>query len=354
MGTDRIVSHKDLEQFAFDLFVAGGYTKDEAELTSKSLILSNLMGHDSHGLVRVKEYNDCLLDGSAVSGVDLKILHESPASCHADGLTALGQVQMPRLLDKLFAKIETQAVVTGSIVNCGHLGRLGEWVDEAAKRGYAAFMGVNDNGALQLVAPAGAKEGRTSTNPVAFAIPLKDGKSFSIDMSTSATAMGKVRLAHLNKQSIPEGLIQDVDGKPTTDPSTLFADPAGTVLPFGGYKGFALSMIVDCLVAGLSGGFTPPAPNGSLLVNNTVICLWNPRYFAGLEHMQFEAEKYVAHVRTAMPSDPAKPVRAPGDRAKSIYVERVKNGVPLNENFCEMMRGYAQKLGVKVPASIAD
>ncbi len=351
---DRLIRKDDLERFAADLLHAGGYSFEEARRTASSLVLSNLIGHDSHGVVRVKEYVDALKAGTTKSGVELKILNETPTSCHADGLYGLGQVQIPRLLDKLLAKAETQAVVTGAITNCGHLGRLGEWVDAAAEHGFAAFMAVNDNGTLQIVAPPGGAKGCTSTNPLAFAIPMESGESFSIDLSTSAVVMGKLRLAYLNGQQAPEGVLQDSNGQPTTDPACLFEEPKGSVLPFGGYKGFALSMMVDCLVAGLSGGFAPPAPNGTIYVNNAVICLWNPRFFAGIHHMQVETQKYIDFVRATTPLNPDEPVRAPGDRADATYTQRLKKGIPLTQNFRMMMADYARHMGVSVPSIMAD
>lgn len=341
-----IVPHDKLETFAADLLEAGGFAADEAKITAKSLILSNLMGHDSHGIVRVREYNEDLKNGITASGADLKILTETENSIHADAQSGLGQVQMPRLLARLFAKAANTAIVTGALVNCGHAGRLGEWAEAAAEKGYLAFMAVNDNGLYQLVAPHGGIEPRTSTNPIAFACPLKDGDIFSLDLSTSATAMGKVRLAYLSGQKLPEGLIQDHDGNPTTDPAALINEPKGSILPFGGHKGFALSMMVDLLVSGLSGGFMPPAPGGAKAANNGVIALWNPAFFAGAAHMQNEAEKYLAHVRGAKPRDSAHPVRLPGERARAALKDRLKHGVPFDKGFAEKLSRYAERLGV--------
>lgn len=340
------VAAKPLEAYATALLDAGGFTGDEAKATAKSLILSNLMGHDSHGIVRIRQYIEQRKAGMIVSGAALSILNETPNALHADAGLGLGQVQMPRLLDALFEKAKTQAVVSGAIVNSAHVGRLGEWVEMAAQRGFAAFMAVNDNGTFQMVAPHGGIEARTSTNPMAFSIPLKDGDDFTIDLSTSATAMGKVRLAHMAGVPVPEGQLQDAHGNLTTDTDVLFSDPKGTILPFGGHKGFALSMMVDLLVSGLSGGLTPPAPEGTPETNNVLITLWNPAFFAGLSHMQDEAARYIAHIRSAKPKDVQNPVRIPGERAKAVYQERLKNGIPLDDTFCQKLEKYAHQLGV--------
>lgn len=352
MNKNPVINHNDLAAFAAALLQAGGFTAEEARITAQSLVLSNLMGHDSHGVMRVSDYLYFLKTGEAVSGATLKIIRETPSSIHADGQRGLGQVQMPRLLGKLIEKAQTQGTAAGAMKNCGHAGRLGEWVEVIAANGMAGFVAVNDNGTLFLTAPPGGKEGRTSTNPLAFGIPLPEGKIFSLDMATSAIAVGKVRVARLAGKQCPPGCLQDSEGRPTTDPAVMFEDPKGALLPFGGeqgYKGFALSMMVDCLTAGLSGGFTPPAPDGEPETNNVVISIWNPESFSGLAHMQDQAQKYIDFVKAATPTDPGKPVRVAGERAWTEKEKRIKDGIPLDPSLTEKLVKKAEKLGVDVP-----
>ncbi len=341
-----------LTEIAAALLQAGGFTAEESSLTARSLVQSNLLGYDSHGAIRVAEYIHFLKHGEVVSGAPLIVEKETAASILADAGRGLGQVQMPRLLDKLLAKAKTTGVASGAMRNCGHSGRLGEWAEIIAGRGYAGFITVNDNGALQIVAPPGSREGRTSTNPVAFGIPLPGGKIFALDMSTSAAAVGKVRLAHISKEPFPPGMIQDANGNPSTDPAVMFTEPKGSLLPMGGeqgYKGFGLSMMVDCLTAGLSGGFTPPAPDGTPVINNVCVTIWSPELFAGFSHMTGESQKYLDYVRKAAPSDPNAPVRLPGDRAQAEKTKREKEGIPLSRGACERLARSAEIVGIAIP-----
>ncbi|MCB9988243.1 MAG: Ldh family oxidoreductase [Rhodospirillales bacterium] len=351
------IDKNTLESFAATLLQAGGFTQEEAGITAQSLVLSNLYGHDSHGVIRIIEYLSSLADGEIVSGVDLRVENETNNSLCADACFGLGQVQMPRLLDALMAKLPGNGVVTGSLYNCSHVGRLGEWTEYIAHKGLAGFTLANDNGVVEFVAPPGGKTARTSTNPIAFAVPLQNGEIFSLDMSTSATAMGKVRLSYLAHQDCPAGVLQDSNGNSTNDPAVLYNDPKGSVLPMGGaqgYKGFGLSMMVDCLVAGLSGGFTPPAPADSLYCNNVIACIWDPAQFAGLAHMQQQAEKYLDYVRQTPPIDPAKPVRIAGDRSKQEKAKRLKDGIPLSLATGQRLAKYAGKFGVALPDEFPD
>ncbi|TVQ84118.1 MAG: Ldh family oxidoreductase [Micavibrio sp.] len=344
-----LIAAAKLQKFAAEILQGGGFAAEEAEITAKSLVLADLLGHPSHGVIRVIEYTSFLYKGLVKSGAELTVLKDETSSLLADGNLGLGQVQMPRFLDRLIAKTAEYGTVAGSMRNCGHTGRLGEWAEYLAAKKLACFLAVNDNGAIRCVAPPGGKTPFSSTNPLAFGIPLKDGEYFTIDMATSAAAIGKIRLAHLSDSPVAEGLIQDADGHDTTDPAVMFAEPAGALKTFGSYKGFALSMMMDCLAAGLSGGFMPPAPDDAPPVNCITVTIWNPESFAGLAHMQEEAEKYLDFIRSIPPRDPKNPVRVPGDRAKSEYQKNLENGIPLSRGTAEALVKRAEKFGITLP-----
>lgn len=349
-----VIAADVLRNFAAKILEGGGFTHDESVITAQSLVLANLMGHDSHGVVRVMEYTSFLHKGLVKSGAELKILKNAAGSCVADAGLGLGQVQMPRFLDLLLPKAAKNGVASGALYHTGHTGRLGEWAEYVAAKGYAFFMAVNDNGALGCVAPPGGKTAFSSTNPLAFGIPLKGGDSFTIDMATSAAAIGKIRLAYLSGESVHTGLIQDSAGTPSTDPAVLFEEPQGSLLTAGGHKGFALSLMMDCLAAGLSGGNMPPAPDGAPLVNNAAVTIWDPQHFAGLAHMQEEAEKYLDFVRHIPPRDPDSPVRIPGDRAKASHAARLKNGIPLSRGTVDALCRRAEKFKIVSPPEIRN
>lgn len=348
---------RTLRDFTATIMIAGGFTEEEAALTADSLILSNLLGHDSHGIMRILEYMSFLKNGEVYSDKDLEVLKESDSHLWVNGHFALGQVQMSRFLDRLTAKAENQPIVCGTMVDCCHIGRLGEWSERLGTKGYAAMVCVNDNGTLQFVTPPGGMEGRTSTNPIALAIPLPDDNVFSLDISTSAVAVGKIKLAYQSNEKVPAGLLQDHMGNPTTDPAVMFESPKGTLLPMGGdqgYKGFGLSMFVDLLVAGMSGGFAPPADKDAVLSNNVVVTVWNPEYFAGLSHMQTEAQKYLEFVRQTKPTSEKPAIRVAGDRAKAEKNKREINGITISRGTLEKIVRLANHCKADIPSEISN
>ena len=216
------------------------------------------------------------------------------------------------------------------------------------QRGFASFLTVTDNGVLKCVAPPGGTEPRISTNPVAMGAPA-DPEPLVVDVSTSVVANGKIRVAQIAGQSCPDGWLIDAEGKPTSDPNDRFADPPGSILPMGGYKGFGLGLLLDALVGGLSGGECPPAPEGTVECNNVLLIVFDPRHFGGAEHFQKQVEELTGFVRDSRRVDVDQPIRLPGDRASSLRKERLAVGVPLDAGTWAQLCDCAGRLGVAIP-----
>ncbi|MFO1021888.1 MAG: Ldh family oxidoreductase [Planctomycetales bacterium] len=341
---------QQLQIFATAILQAAGVTPDEARTVAASLVESNLRGHDSHGVFRVLEYTQQLQRGDLASDAPFTVLHESPALLHADGELGFGQIQCARLIEQVCDKARTSGIACGTLRRSGHVGRLGEWVELAARQGFAAFLAVNDNGFLMYVAPPGGTAPRISTNPLAIGIPTAT-EPLVLDMSTSAVARGKVRVAQLAGKECPPGWIQDSHGNPTTDPWAISTNPPGSLLPLGGdqgYKGFALGMLLDILTAGLSGGTCPPAPDQTE-TNNVLLVVWNPDRFAGHDHFRQETEKLIAWVRATPTREGVDRILLPGDLSQETRQKRLRDGIPLpGDNWTKLVE-LAQQSGVVPP-----
>ena len=352
MPPPTTLSVADLQSFVTDLFCASGVPDDEAAVVAESLLAANLRGHDSHGVVRVRDYLRQLETGELVAGANWTVLAETPAMLAVDAGRGFGQVQMRRLIDRLVPKTREMGTATATAVNCGHVGQLGEWVERTARMGLGGLIAVNDNGVLQCVAPPGGVAPCISTNPVALAVPTA-GEPLVLDMSTSTVANGKIKVAYLAGEECPAGWLLDHEGNPTTNPAVRFKDPRGTILPMGGeadgYKGFGLGLLLDILVGGLSGGFCPPAPPDAPGTNNVLMVLWDPQRFAGMTHFGDQAERVIAHVRNSPRKPGVDAIRLPGDRSSAVKNERLQIGITLNEKTWSAMCNSARELKVKIP-----
>jgi hydroxycarboxylate dehydrogenase B len=340
-----------LRDFVTRLFVAAGVAVDEARTVATSLVESNLRGHDSHGVNLARWYLGQLKSGELVAGAPFEIRNETAAMVSADGHLGFGQVQCPRLVERVCEKAKVTGVASGTLIRSGHIGRLGEWVEQAARQGVASLLAVNDNGVIRTVAPPGGLEPRLSTNPIALGAPTGDGP-LVLDISTSAVANGKLKVARLARKPVPLGWIQDANGEPTTDPGVMLADPPGALLPFGGdqsYKGFGLGLMFDILVAGLSGGMCPPAPAGTREWNNVLFVAWDPARCAGTDHFVAEAGKLLEAVRTTPRKPGVDRIRLPGDRSAETRAQRLQTGISLEGDAWDTLAHIAEKLSVTTP-----
>lgn len=341
-----------MKQFAIDLLAAGGTTPAEAEVVGNSLIGANLRGYDSHGVMRIPFYLKMLEAGDAHSGVDLTILGETPTSIVADANWGLGRVQCGRLLDGLIEKARQNGMAAGTLHNCSHIGRLGEYCEIAAAEGLVSIMMVNTHGAARRVAPPGGTAPRLGTNPLAMGVPHRD-EPLVLDFSTSATAEGKVRVKSIAGETCPEGWLLDSEGCPTTDPNDLYTDPPGTILPMGGsqaYKGFGLALMVDIFAGALSGGLcareTPITPKGNCLF----LFLVDPAQMGGEEAYHEQVNGLVDFVRGCPTVEGVEEVLLPGDPERKSLARNHAEGFRIDEENWQNLSDLADELGVSPPA----
>jgi uncharacterized oxidoreductase len=338
-----------LRDFISRLFQAVRVAPPEADRVAESLVDSNLRGHDSHGVVLARWYLSQLESGELLAGAPLTVRHELPGALVCDGGLGFGQVQCREFVNRCCDRARTSVATCGTLTRCGHIGRLGEWVEQAARLGFAALIAVNDNGAIYTVAPPGGIDRRLSTNPIGIGVPTP-GEPLVLDMSTSAVANGKLKIARLANREVPLGWIQDAAGNPTTDPQVMLADPPGALLPFGGdqsYKGFGLGLLFDILAAGLSGGLCPPGEPDGKEWNNVLLVVWDPERFSGREHFLTQAKGLLEFVRGARCRPGVDRIQLPGDRSLETLRERSATGIPLSEEYLQPLREIAGKLGVE-------
>ena len=253
---------------------------------------------------------------------------EKPGFAVVDGNHHFGQVTATKALAIGIEGARRQGAFTVMIRNCNHVGRLGSYTEKAALQGIGALMTVNGPGAGG-VAPFGGIDRRLGTNPISIAAPNGDSP-LVLDMTTSITAEGKVRVALQKGEKLSEGLIIDHDGNPSTDPADLYGPPVGAILPLGGamgFKGFlGLSVMIDVFAGMLSGSGVcrndiAPGANG----------VW--AYFVDVSQFLAPADydalmaKYVDHIKGSRKAAGVKEILMPGEIEQRRRADRERNGV---------------------------
>src|SRR5262252_8851934 len=169
----------------------GGCGEAEARTIAERLVDSNLVGHDSHGVLRVAKYLEWVRDGTLKPNTPPSIVFENDAIAIIDGNRGFGQVTGEFATRLGIAKAAQGGIAMIGLRNCGHLGRLGDWAEMAAEAGQVSLHFLNTSGA-QRVAPFGGSDRRLSTNPMAIGVPLADAPPAILDITTSTVAEGKL------------------------------------------------------------------------------------------------------------------------------------------------------------------
>lgn len=349
------LSAAELTDFTTRIFEAAGLPAEDARIVAASLVGANLRGHDSHGVMRAVQYLGFIQGGQYQIGVALKIEQETEALVVADGQWGFGQIQALRLLERIMPKAHALGVAVGAARECGHIGRLGEYAEIAVAEGLILMATVNNCGSGQRVAPPGGREPRLGTNPLCVGVPTPEDPVV-LDFGTSVVAEGKVRVYHINNKPTPEGWLLDSTGIPTTDPSVLYNAPQGSILPMGGsqaYKGFGLSLVLDMMAAGLTGGCSPFAGAPAAKGNNVLFVAFDPARFAGSDHLLGQSGRLTEYVRNTPRTEGVERILLPGDPERVILAERSTRGIPLDPNHWQRLVEAAQSLDVAVP-ELAD
>ena len=200
------------------------------------------------------------------------------------------------------------------------------------------------------MAPFGGREARFLTNPYCCAVPRKGGQHIVLDFATSAVAMGKLRVAHLNGDPAPPGVLVDAEGHPTTDLGTFYrAEARSLLLPFGLHKGGGMQILCEILGGALAGQWTmQPAQNRTYgaAINNMLSVVIDPDAFGGREAYEAEAEAMLDYISGTAPAAGVDRVRLPGDPERESVARRSADGIPVDDGTWGQIREAALKVGL--------
>jgi uncharacterized oxidoreductase len=343
-----------LATFAATIFRAAGSDVAEAREVAHHLVEANLVGHDSHGVVRIKKYVDWARAGMVVPNRHARIAIDRGASALVDGGFGYGQVIAKEAMEIAAAKAAANGFAVVAIRNSGHLGRIGAWAEMLARAGYVSVHFVNTSGFGILVAPHGGRDRRLSANPIAAGAPVAGGEPIVLDIATSVIAEGKIQVARNKREKLAPGQVLDGQGRPTTDPESFYAKPPGAIFPFGGHKGSGLSLFCEILAGSLTGGFSshPQTPTARRLVNNMLSVVFDPRAFGGTEFFRADVDRLLAWTKASPPIEPGQPVLLPGEIELRTRRERTANGIPVDPESWSQIVAAAASVGVVPPEDL--
>jgi len=344
LAASERVQPQDLAAVVSDVFQHCGIERKDAEIAAEAALWAQMHGSDSHGVVHLPLYVRGLLDRTIKARPAMTTARPMACCAVLDADHGLGLVASRNAIDTAMDIAAEHGLGAVAIRRSSHFGAGGYYADRAAGRGMIGFAFSN---AMPAIAPTGGTEGLLGTNPIGVAFPIPGSDPIIADMATAMVARSRIRHAlAAGEKSIPEGWALDPSGQPTTDPAIAVK---GSLLPIGGPKGYALSLMVELLCSALSDG----EPGFQVTYENMVkrpsnICQFflvlNPDGFAGAQRYGERAAHIAEVIKRAKPMAGAAPPRLPGARGHAVKRAALADGIAVFGNLRSALNNVAGML----------
>src|ERR1700738_7312 len=342
------ISIARLEAFITSALTSVGIPIEDARQVAALMAESDAYGGGAHGIFRLQQYVTQIETGGVNSRPNIRVINDRPGTALIDGDNALGHLVMKQAAELAIEKARQTGVGWVGTRRSNHAGPAHLYARMPMQQDMVGlYFGV---GNANLVPPWGGTEALLSTNPIAIAVPGSRHPAIVLDMATTNTALGKIRLMAQRNEQIPEGWMIDRQGKPLTDPKRA---SEGFLVPVGGPKGYGLALMFGLLAGTLNG-----AAFGRNVVNYTkdsktpsntgqAILALDITAFADVQTFKHNVDE----VWEMMKSSPTLPgvdeVRLPGERSGLLYAERVAHGVPLGPELRKVLDELSDRLKIE-------
>lgn len=323
MTDTTIIAVGELQDICSRALSHVGVPGEDADIVARLLVRSEAEGAASHGILRLPMLLRRLREGSVSRTAPMAVVHETSTTAMLDAQDGIGQVAGIRGMELAVAKAAAHGLGAVTVINSGNFGRAGHPALIAAEHDMIGIVASNSS---PRVVPAPNMKPVLGNNPWAVAIPTQS-EPIVVDMANSVVANGKIRAAKLEGRPIPEGWATDAEGRATTDAGAALK---GALLTFGGYKGWALSLIVDLLTGVLGDGaygdkVGPPDDLKRPQRSCFFLLALNLQHFGSPEAFRARSQDLIGQIRDAADG----PVRIPGEKSAASYAAALRDGVKL-------------------------
>ena len=335
-----------ISSIAHRLLCAAGASGEYASTVANHLADANLVGHDSHGFIRLPQYLTEIKEGRLDPRAQPLVVSENSGTAQVNGNTTFGQVVAKFATELAMEKARQCGIGLVTMCNLGHTGRIGAYPEMVAERGMAAIMCTGlGRGRTSRVAPFGGRVGKMGTNPIAMSFPFSAGSPILLDFATSMAAEGKLRVYRARGEFLPDEWVLSSEGVPSRDPNDLYN--GGAILPMGGlhggHKGYGLSFMI-ALLGGMVGELACPDMGQSSFRNGSSIIVIDLGALAPIEHIRSQVKDLVEYVKDTPPMQGHSGVLYPGEIEARTRQERSDKGVSVEEatwkQVAELMADY--------------
>ena len=352
-STDEVaaaIAARALNDFLVRTLIAAGMTATEAASTAAALTAADLRGVHTHGAVRLGDYIDLVRRRRWISGREPRILRQEGCLTLLDGGHGVGPYVATRAMEKAIAASSDHGAGWVWLRNGGHFGSCAYYATMAADFG---MIGLAMTSSSPAMAPWGAIGKLLGSNPWAVAIPRRRaGWPLVLDISNTMGARGRVKAALVRDERLEVGWAITADGAPTRDPGEAIA---GSMLPFGAHKGYAIAFMIGALVSAPSGSalpdqVTPPTPQalGHQGVGQLFIAVDVSRIVGAVE-LDRHLDAFVDLMHAAGDG-----VVVPGEPEERARKRQMETGITLPHHVWSVLRSCGADWNVELPSAGPD
>jgi LDH2 family malate/lactate/ureidoglycolate dehydrogenase len=340
------IDHAALAKFVATVFEANGVPRDDAALIADSLVQADLWGHQSHGVLRTAWYATRLKSGALKPITAPAPIVDAGAVAVFDGGDGIGQVLATRAMQDAIGRARRHGIGAVAVRSSNHFGTAMYYTRMAASAQCIGFCSTNGSPAM---APWGGRRKAVGNNPWSIAAPAGRRPPMVLDIANTSVARGKIYLARNRGQPIPLGWAIDTAGHPTTDPQAALA---GNVLPMGGHKGYAISVMMDVLSGVLSGSKFLTGVHGPYEADKKSGCghlfiAINIAAFRPLAEFEADVEKMIAELKSVPVADGADTIYYPGEIEALNDARHRRDGLTLAPETISDLDKLARETGLE-------
>jgi len=329
------VAPVDLTGFVEACLERVGVNQEDAANTARFLVDADMLGVHSHGIDMLPSYYRGYQRGELNPSAIPSVVHRFAAITVVDAKNGLGFTPSRLAMNKAIKAASRYGIGVAVVRSSNHFGMASHWTRQAVASGMIGFATTNGP---PVMAPWGGRDALMCNNPVSWGIPAAEQPPVLFDVACSASSRGKIRLAALGDEPIPEGWALGPDGRPTSDPKVALE---GVLLPFSEHKGSGFAVVNELLSSALSGAraltqvpaITPSSYgyHPSWEIGHFFIAM-DPSAFDERERVLERVDRIVATIRGSRPIPGVDGVKVPGERSTSKYDQSRLHGVSLPQS----------------------
>ena len=306
---------KELQEKVTEYLAKCDFNEKDAHTLTDLIIEQELIGNQFSAVGELPGKHARLLEQGAA-----EVVVKKPALTLIKGNGRSAPLISADYLDEVIAHAKEQGMYALGIYDSTYNDFFAVFCRRIAEQNCIAI--IVENGGPQGVTPYGGKTDVTGTNPIAYGIPTNT-YPIVFDAATAMHAYGRIRQAKERGELLPDNAFVDKAGNITTDPTIAHA-----VLPFGGFKGFGINLLIDVLSGSLvrgKSGLDQPLDTQRYI--GTLIIVIDPAAFGEIVDFKASTTKLAQDILSVEPVDPSQPVRVPGYRGAMRREDCIAKGM---------------------------